>query len=62
MASLRTYETEVVFEVHRTFCGRAEGEDEARSVAIREFREWFAEQYDVAPSASELDVYALRVD
>jgi hypothetical protein len=57
MASLRTYETEVVFEAHRTFNVRAEGEDEARSVSVAEFRDWYAEQYDAAPSASELDVY-----
>jgi hypothetical protein len=61
MASVRTYETEVVFEVHRAFSARAEGEDEARTLAIREFRDWYVEQYDAAPSASELDVFVEEV-
>ena len=41
MSALRTYEVEVVFEVTGNYSLRAETEDEAKTAAVREFREWF---------------------
>ena len=60
MSSLRRYEVEVVFEIHRTLVFYGESEREAEALAVAEFREWFMETYDdAAPSGSELDVFAL---
>jgi len=58
MSTLRHYEVEVIFEVRRTFGFCVEGESDAKTLAVAEFRDWFMESYDDrAPSASELDVF-----
>ena len=61
MSLRRKYAVEVVFEIRRTEGFFVESEAEARSMAVSEFRDWFAEVYDAAPSASELDVFVEEV-
>lgn len=61
MSSLRRYEVEVVFEVRQTLGFYVESETDAKILAVAEFRDWFAESYDAAPSASELDVFVEEV-
>jgi len=61
MSALRKYEVEVTFEMRRTFAIGAEDEDAAESFAVQQFRADFADAFDAAPSASDLDVYVQEV-
>jgi len=61
MSLSRKYSVEVIFEVRRTLGFCAESEADAKTLAVAEFRDWFAETYDAAPSASELDVFVEEV-
>jgi len=61
MSLRRKYSVEVVFEIRREYGFCAESESDAKSMAVSEFRDWFIEAYDTAPSTSELDVYVEEV-
>lgn len=61
MSTCRKYEVEVIFEVRQTLGFFVESEADAKALAVAEFRDWFVESYDAAPSASELDVFVEEV-
>jgi len=61
MSLRRKYQVEVVLEIRRTFGYCVESESDAENLAVAEFRDLFAEEYDVSPSASELDIFVEEV-
>jgi len=61
MSLRRKYSVEVVFEIRREYGFCVESEADAKALAVTEFRDWFVEAYDAAPSASELDVFVEEV-
>lgn len=57
MSRLGRYTVEITLEIRHTVDVRAESEIDATAMAVSEFRDWFAENYDAAPSTSELDIF-----
>lgn len=59
MSNLRRFEVEVVFEMRKTYYIGAADTAAAKDFGVKGFRNEFAEAYEaVAPSASELEVFA----